>query len=302
MLALLLIAFATDSTLPRHVTTSPGEVLRVVETGTGRPVVLLPGIFGAAYGFRRVVPLLNQAGYGTIVIEPLGVGGSARPANADYSLTAQADRLAAVLESLGVRGAIVVAHSVGASMALRLAYRHPELVSGVVSLDGGPAETAATPSLRRAMRFAPILKLLGGRGRVRRSIRDGLEAASGNPGWITEEVIHGYTAPAVDDLDATLAALSGMARSPEPETLADHLSEVRCHVTLLVGGAPHRSGVDSAQVALLAARLPAFRADTIAGAGHYIQEERPEAVLNAVRAFEASGSLLSRRAASPGRR
>ena len=46
-----------------------------------------------------------------------------RPPEADYSLTAQADRIAVVLDVLGLEPAVVVAHAVGASMALRLAYR-----------------------------------------------------------------------------------------------------------------------------------------------------------------------------------
>jgi len=43
-----------------------------------------------------------------------------------------------------------VAHSIGASQALRMAYRHPERVKGVVSIDGGAAETAASPGLNTA--------------------------------------------------------------------------------------------------------------------------------------------------------
>src|SRR2546422_1504920 len=40
---------------------------------------------------------LFRSGYRAIVIEPLGVGNSGRPEHADYSLTAQADRIAGVL-------------------------------------------------------------------------------------------------------------------------------------------------------------------------------------------------------------
>ena len=52
------------------------ESLHVVATGSGGgpAVVLLPGLFGSAYGFRVVGPLLNAAGYRVIIVEPLGVG------------------------------------------------------------------------------------------------------------------------------------------------------------------------------------------------------------------------------------
>src|SRR5262245_45182129 len=67
----------------------PAETLHVQVSGEGTPAVLIPGLFGSGYTFRKVVPLLNERGYRTIVIEPLGVGASSRPARADYSLTAQ---------------------------------------------------------------------------------------------------------------------------------------------------------------------------------------------------------------------
>src|SRR3989449_3857050 len=71
---------------------APTESLSVETAGRGAPLVLIPGLFGSAFGFRKLVPLLVGAGYRTIVIEPLGVGASARPEKANYSLTAQADR------------------------------------------------------------------------------------------------------------------------------------------------------------------------------------------------------------------
>ena len=140
----------------------PQESLRVTIAGSGETVVLVPGLFGSAFGYRHLLAMLPAAGFRTIVIEPLGIGRSPRPKRADYSLTAQADRLDAVLGSLDEPPAIVVGHSLGASMALRLAYRHPARVRALIALDGGPAEQAATPGLRRAMRYAPWVKWLGG--------------------------------------------------------------------------------------------------------------------------------------------
>src|SRR2546430_1194984 len=118
---------------------APAESLSVETAGRGAPVVLIPGLFGSAFGFRKLVPLLVGAGYRTIVIEPLGVGASARPEKANYSLTAQADRIAAVLDSLHVRNALVLAHSIGGSEAFRLSYRRPDLVPGLFLVRGGPA-------------------------------------------------------------------------------------------------------------------------------------------------------------------
>src|SRR5205809_7873337 len=158
---LLALALVADTVHTFSLALSPAESVAVTVTGTGDPVVLVPGLFGSAFGYRAVIPLLTDAGYRAIVVEPLGIGTSARPEHADYSLTAQADRVAAALDRLGVGDVIVVAHSVGAAIAYRLAYRRPDLVRGIVSLDGGPADAATTRGFRRAIQLAPGINVLG---------------------------------------------------------------------------------------------------------------------------------------------
>lgn len=277
-----------DSTRAYAVPVAKAESLWVTDAGEGRPVVLIPGIFGSAYGYRRVLPLLAERGYRAIVIEPLGIGHSARPERADYSLEAQSRRMESVLQQVGVTGAILVAHSTNASIAFRLAYRRPDLVSGVVSLEGGPAERATTRGFRRAMAFVPWIKWFGGAKLVRKQIRKGLVNASGDTTWVTDGVVDGYTAAAQADLDGTLKAFLAMAGSREREKLAPHLDQIRCPVRLLLGGAPHGAGPDPSEVALLRSRVSGLAVDTVPRAGHYIHEERPEAVLQAVEQVTAS--------------
>ena len=261
---------------------SATESLLVTTAGTGTTIVLIPGLFGSAFGYRHLLELLPAAGFQAVVIEPLGIGRSPRPRRADYSLTAQADRLAAVLHARGTRSAVVVAHSVGASMALRLAYRHPELVDAVVALDGGPSEEAGTRGLRRAMRYAPWIKWMGGVRRLRPHMRRELIAASGNPSWVTPEVMDGYTAGATADLDGTLLAFLAMSEAREPERLAPHLGAIRCPVRLVVGTAAHQGGVEEKHVRLLLEKLPNFSIDSVPGAGQYLFEEQPSAVVRVI--------------------
>ena len=173
-------------------------------------------------------------------------------------------------------------------MAFRLAYRRPDLVAGIVSLDGGPAEGAATRAFRRAMKLAPWIKLFGGVKLVRKKIRGQLISASGDSSWVSERVVDGYTAGAAHDLDATLKAFLAMAERREPERLRPHLPEVRCPVRLLLGTAAHEGGVSAEEVAVLAAALPLFVVDSVPGAGHFIYEEQPAAVVAAVRRLRAS--------------
>jgi pimeloyl-ACP methyl ester carboxylesterase len=285
---LAVLSLLADEPQTRVVTVAPGEALQVTIAGVGTPVVLVPGLFGAAFGFRKLIPFLASH-HLVIVVEPLGVGTSARPERADYSLGAQAERLAAVLDTLGVRHATLVAHSLGAGIAFRVAYRRPELVGALVSLDGGPAETAATPGLRRASQWAPWVKLFGGVTLVRRKIRESLIKASGDTSWVSDEVVAGYTEGAARDLEGTLKAYLRMGESREREKLAPHLPEIRCAVRLLLGGAPHPEALGARELGLLAARLPSLTVDTIVGAGHHLHEERPDAVAEAVEVASAGG-------------
>ena len=265
----------------RCLVVGPGECLQVTMTGSGPDVVLIPGLFGSAFSFRHVIPRLAAAGYRSIVIEPLGVGDSARPRSGDYSLTAQSERIRKALDALEVKSPIVVAHSIGASMAFRLASRHPQRVRALVSLEGGPAEEVATPGFRRAMKLRPLLRLLGA-GPVRGRIRGMLVSRSGDPSWVTDDVVASYTAGPLRDLGATLDAYGQMAKAREPEALSSRLAEVRCPVRLLVGSAPHVGGPSEAEIALLRRTLPSFTVERIPGAGHFLFEEHPDAVLAAI--------------------
>lgn len=293
MLPLLLAAaLVSDSGRSFQVVVAPGESLHVAEFGSGRgePVVLIPGFFGSVFGFRKLIPLLVDAGYRPTVIEPLGTGFSGRPRRGDYSLTAQAEQLAAALDSLGIRNAPVIAHSVGGAMALRLAYRRPDLVRTLISLEGGPTERVATPEFKRAAAYIPWIKVLGGIKIIRRVVHRTLVRSSGDTTWITDGVVFGYTAGAARDLNGTLLSYLAMSDSRERERLEPHLKSIRCPVQLVIGGARHDGGVGPEEVAELAREVPRFSVDSVPGAGHYLQEEQPEAVL---RILERAAGLPS---------
>jgi len=289
LLAALLVA---DSTRAFTVPLSKQEYVAVTITGAGPAVVMIPGLFGSAYGYRRLIPLLTDAGYTAIVIEPLGIGGSARPRYADYSLTAQAERVAAVLDTLRIRNVMMMGHAVSTSIALRLALRRPDLVAGVVALDGGPAEAAATKGFRRAMTYAPLLRLFGGKGLVRKKVHRYMIGASADTSWVTPVVVAGYTADAARDLDKTLDAFEGMAEAREPQKLIPALGRIRCPVRLVVGGVPHDGAVPPGEITLMRQRLPLFAVDSLPGVGHFAVEERPAAVLASVQRMRAQRALL----------
>ncbi len=266
-----------------YVVVAPAETMHVEAwAGTGRPIAVVPGLFGASFTFRKVIPLLAAQGFRPIVIEPLGTGFSSRPPKADYSLAAQSHRLAAVLDSLHSGPVLVLAHSLGAAIAFRLAVDRPDLVRGIVSLEGGPTEEATTPMFRSGMRYLPWVKLLGGISLVRRKIRGMLLDSSGDRSWVTDGVVMSYTLGEARDFDATLKTFLAMSHAHEPARLAPRLGNIACPVTLVVGTAHHDGDVPPQEVALMHRAILSFTVDSQLGAGHYLQEERPAAVVTAV--------------------
>src|ERR1044072_1074200 len=104
-----------------------GVRIRTFESGSGPTIALLHGLGGAASNWTLVAPPL--AGRFRVVVPDLpGHGGSsALPAPVE-ALHPCADRIGSVLPE----PAVLVGHSLGAVVALRLAVRRPELVRGVV--------------------------------------------------------------------------------------------------------------------------------------------------------------------------
>lgn len=292
MLTLFLALVAADSSQFR-IAVAPAESLSVTMRGVGQPVVFLPGLFGSSFAYRHVIATLDTTQFWTLAVEPLGMGSSSRPADADYSLTAQADRVAAVMDSLGVTDAVLVGHAVGASIALRIAYRHPRLARGVVSLEGGPGETAATEGFQRWMRFAPFARLLDGRRMVQGALFREMKDVSHDDSWVTPAIVVAYTRGLADDYKATIRAYQGMARAEESELLRDHMPQIRCAVVLLVGEAEHDSGPSEDEVHTFQQLLPTFSVDTVAASGFFIQEEGPQAVAQAVRTVSSGPSCAA---------
>jgi pimeloyl-ACP methyl ester carboxylesterase len=283
----LLTSAPSDSAVVRAVVrdieVAPGEILRTTSLGAGEPLVLIPGIFGAAYGYRRITGPLVARGYRTIVIEPLGYGFSSHPKKADYSFAAQTLRIGKALDQLQVKQALFVAQSTGAAMAFRLAILRPDLVRGLLSLDGGPAESAATPGMKKAFKFGSMVtKFAVDESKLRHDVRREIVRNSGDTTWVTDAVIRAYTAGQTADMHGSIDAFQRMSKSKEPGSLASQLHELEQPVRLLVGTVPHPSEVPDEQRALLSSKLPDFQADSVHGSGQFIQEEQPAVVVEAV--------------------
>jgi pimeloyl-ACP methyl ester carboxylesterase len=110
------------------------ERLHLRETGErGAPRILL--IHGASANLLELWgPLAAEFSplHHVIAYDRPGMGYSTRAKRDAQTMASQARYAARVLEACGEGPAIVVAHSLGAAVALRLALDHPHLVSGLV--------------------------------------------------------------------------------------------------------------------------------------------------------------------------
>jgi pimeloyl-ACP methyl ester carboxylesterase len=100
--------------------------------GNGRPVLLIAGTPGDAGQFERVAGALADE-HLVVTYDRRGTSRSLRlPGWQSTSAAEQADDAADVLSSVGVADAMVFGTSNGAAVALELAVRHPDRVTGLL--------------------------------------------------------------------------------------------------------------------------------------------------------------------------
>ncbi|MGW0179878.1 alpha/beta fold hydrolase [Nocardia sp. NPDC003345] len=106
------------------------------------PLLLIHGSGATGSTWAPVVPSLAMT-YRVITIDLPGCGRS-EPAST-YAVSQQADRLAALLDELGLRNPKVVGHSSGGYVATALVERRPDLVGELVLISTGPSREALLP-------------------------------------------------------------------------------------------------------------------------------------------------------------
>ncbi len=268
---------------------APAETLSVNGGAAGMTrgdvvVLLLPGPVGSAFSMRKVVRELQARGIEPLVVDPLGMGASTRPKGADYTLSAQAARIATVLEAelpVGVT-VIVAAQGTSATIAFHLAATDTARVRGVVSLAGGPIDKQGTSGVRTALTFAALLDNPIGRGFAKRRFVSALRDQSADDRWLTTDVVKQYVAPIENDLRGLLRTLGAMQASVEPFPIETRLERIAVPVHLLVGDKASASAPTVAQVSILQAHVKRFAIDTLRPAGTMLHEERAADVARAI--------------------
>lgn len=269
-----------------RVVVAPAETLAVTVSGAGTPVVIIPGLLGGAFGFRKVVAEMSAAHERVLIIDPLGTGESSHPRDANYSMQAQAERVASVMDSLNIPSAAIVGHGAGVPIALRLALMRPAMATSILALNGNASEKFGSGPLRLALKLGPLLKLWG-KQRAQNRVVTELHEESADSAWITSDVVTSYTAAYRNDFGGMMRVLKAVSNAREPWPLLPRLSELHVPVMLMVGTGASKPGVKPEDMVAMHAAMPAMRVDTITGVGLWVQEERPDAVVRAIRSLTA---------------
>ncbi len=114
---------------------------------SGAPVVVLAhGFPELAYSWRHQIPALAAAGYHVLAPDQRGYGRTTRPADiAAYNVADLSADLIGLLDDVGADKAVFVGHDWGAQVAWGSAQLHPDRVAAVVGLSVPPVPRAQVP-------------------------------------------------------------------------------------------------------------------------------------------------------------
>jgi pimeloyl-ACP methyl ester carboxylesterase len=118
------------------VTVENGPVrLNVAVAGHGPLILCVHGWPELAYSWRHQLAHFAARGYRVAALDVRGYGGSSKPPDiAAYTLRNLASDVAAVIDRLGERSAIVLGHDWGAPISWMTALLHPDRISAVALL------------------------------------------------------------------------------------------------------------------------------------------------------------------------
>jgi pimeloyl-ACP methyl ester carboxylesterase len=125
-----------------------GTSLHFVAGGAGEPLVMVPAWPQTWWEYRKMMPTLARR-YRVIVVEPRGMGGSAKP-EGGYDKKTMARDVYEFVRALGYRDVNIVGHDIGAMVAFSFAANHPDATRKVALLD-----VAHPDESRYEMRLVP---------------------------------------------------------------------------------------------------------------------------------------------------
>jgi 3-oxoadipate enol-lactonase len=118
-------------------------MLKIEDSGSGDPLVLLHGLTATRRYVLQGSRLLAREGFRVVAYDARGHGESGpAPSPGAYEYADLAADLVAVLDGRGIDRAVLIGHSMGAATAIRLALEAPERVAGLVQITPAYAGSA----------------------------------------------------------------------------------------------------------------------------------------------------------------
>ena len=274
-----------------------GFRLHYKRSGSGPTLILLlHGSFLSLRSWREVIaPLAEQA---TVVAFDRPVCGlTSRPIPkkgepSPYSAEAQSDLVAALIEALGFTQAVLVGSSTGGTIAVLTALRHPRRTRGLVLIGAmiySGYATSEVPGpvlgMMKGLRplFSRVMKLM-----IIRLYDKALRKFWHRQERLPEAVLADYKRDFM--LGPWDQAFFELVLATRRLHLDGRLAAIQVP-TLVVTG-EHDRAVKADESRRLASEIPAARLSVIPDCGHLPQEERPDALMKALRAFLVETALL----------
>jgi pimeloyl-ACP methyl ester carboxylesterase len=284
----------TDAKLPgleERFTTVKGVRMRYFLGGEGSPLLLVHGLGGAAANWIELAPLLAHR-HRLLVPDLPGHGGSEALPGVS-GLEPFADRVALLAEREGMWPAPVVGHSLGGMVVLRLALRRPDDVSALVLAAGAGLSIGNVWGRNVLSLFTAVRPgRLAARGRrwvsrsqlLRRFVFGFVSVA--DPAGLTDDAVEGFLAAQLLHTDVGSAWQALRVDDPRED-----LEKIGCPVLVLWGAEDVQLPLDDAfeYTRRLRARLR-----VIAGCGHLLIGERPDACDRAIEEFLGGRGLEGR--------
>ena len=253
-------------------------ILNVTEAGTGAPLVLLHGLFGAARNLGVLTRALSSS-YRVLALDLRNHGDSPHDPVMDYAAMAQ--DVAETLAHLGLSRVRLCGHSMGGKTAMMLALSRPDLVDHLAVMDIAPvAYQHDYADLAQAMLAIPLSPHLT-RAEAEQSLATVVKEAPMRA-FLLNNLVLGAQPRWRVGLREISANMANLFRWDDPaEAKAYHGPAL-----FLCGGASHY--VTPASEPAIRQRFPQARIEYVDGAAHWLHADKPEIVVTALREFFVS--------------
>jgi len=251
--------------------------------GAGEPVVFLHGFGTSSHLWRDVVSLMPQ-GHRLVVLDLLGYGRSDPPGTRPLTLEAHAERVAALLDALGISSTCLVGHGVGGGIAQWLAVHHPRRVSSLALLASIAFDRWTTRDVRLARATLPLTRHLPPAWLLS-MVRAEMERGYADAGRATH-AIDRYARPFSSEAgrDALVRHIAALG-THETRGLGTQLGTLSMPVSVMWG--ENDPFLPVALGRRLANAIRGATLDIIPGARHFLPEEAPRQVADSLTALVA---------------